>query len=1468
MVAGAANAWDSDSQDDGPPNAAKDIFAQIKGVDIDYKMWVALTVAEREAVFDYLNIEDADRVTLEREVCLDKGKPAGDRPAVLTRIRKVLATMTSAAKATSKVIGGSTSQGSVYGPSAGSGSAYTSGGVSVSRSAGAVVPVGSVTDHTPPVVRSRLAHKFTGLVNQSSTCYLNALLQSLFHLPAFRKAIYHLRVDPGTEASASIPLALQQLFWSLEQKQRTRTVNLTKAFGWDSAEAAVQHDTHELVRKLFDVLEHQFNEQHQLQLQEASEEDAAAAAAQEWTNPIKRLFCGERLYYTKCLDVDYTSTRVEELYDLELVVKDNASIEDSLKAETTAERLDGSNKYCWEHDDEPKDPETGKVRKTYHDADRGVAYKRLPPVLMIHPNRLDFCMRTFQRITVDSKWVFGTELDMEPYIESADNAPANHVVRAQAEKEKQQNDGAATTKGDGGDEDGGAPPTKQATEEPTADDGDSAAPAKPAGQDNTAESRKHVYRLRSVVTHSGAATFGHYYCYVNFDDGAWVKFNDETVTDVHVSDVWRDAYGGSSVNQWGYTSSSNTRAGLLIYVREDAIDECLTELTEADAPEHLTAFAQAEAARQEAERQRKEAEARLATVPTVLFDEAGDFVAHLRDLRKAPVRKLDPDVAVGDADPELRDCTLWRVSNYFGFSHNGYRLQTQSAQLLNPADTVGVHWPRNTMYQTHVLLAVPHALAAPPAEGETPRLITAFKDDPVSGLVFDGVFTTVAALKRAFPNVFAAAAATTAADGSPDLDGPTVVDTPALSGVDAPSPVVGDEDDDVFIPDTRVANGADGDEWAGVALATGGGGARNDGSETGDSVVAAGSNGSDRGLTPAADMGGAVGVDEEGSDAVGNPLNNIYADQPNSKLDSQPAASAATTAQPTTSTAAPAPVVPPATTTTAATAAASSSAVKKPSAAASEPRVYVEAGMRLQSHKAADLVSGDIVVVPYGTEDAALKHALRAFALQHSSCDITLFRLPGTYDSDRVEDADSMSPAGASPAVTPVTGGGTSPDNGGGTRFPAMDDAVEVGQLRVVETDTYDELQDAVAEYLNDPTINPRCIAFRSHSASADAPHKNLAERATKTSYYDPTPRVRTVKDVLCGPAGTYMICKLYFEVLPMTVEEFESQGLRDYIAIDGGSKRHFWGPKTTSYLYAADTKKLRSEACRKLGVPVGRVALFTNDYYGSMADVTAAPLEADPADTVADAPPVVADNKKAGDEDDADGPPPLTNDAGETVAPAPAEAKRPEPRRDIMVPYTAPSYCTLDQSHLVILPDLPPPTTGCIPPPPAEQSPGVTTVEVANPDEPRPLRWMLVGVQHATRRSRDDIFGFGCCVYVCESDTAATIRERILTYLGASDEAAEKWTLLFMKANTSSPMFIGKDTRAIDILPFEPPRYTSAYPVRFTGSFVLERPMPAGAKKAGGKRGAKGGGHGTPEPELRIHATGAALAGAGDAKK
>ena len=100
---------------------------------------------------------------------------------------------------------------------------------------------------------------YVGLDNQGATCYMNSLLQSLFHLQELRRSVYRMptqAVDNDKPGEPNVALALQRVFYNLQYGDNSvSTKELTKAFGWDSMETFTQHDVQELLRLLLDNLE-------------------------------------------------------------------------------------------------------------------------------------------------------------------------------------------------------------------------------------------------------------------------------------------------------------------------------------------------------------------------------------------------------------------------------------------------------------------------------------------------------------------------------------------------------------------------------------------------------------------------------------------------------------------------------------------------------------------------------------------------------------------------------------------------------------------------------------------------------------------------------------------------------------------------------------------------------------------------------------------------------------------------------------------------------------------------------------------------------------------------------------------------------------------------------------------------------------------------------------------------------------
>ncbi|KAG2631787.1 hypothetical protein PVAP13_2NG047900 [Panicum virgatum] len=223
---------------------------------------------------------------------------------------------------------------------------------------------------------------YVGLKNQGATCYMNSLLQTLYHIPYFRKAVYHMPTTENDMPSGSIPLALQSLFYKLQYNDSSvSTKELTKSFGWDMHDSFMQHDVQELNRVLSEKLE-----------------DKMKGTVVEGT--IQQLFEGHHMNYIECINVDFKSTRKESFYDLQLDVKGCQDVYASFDKYVEVERLEGDNKYHAE-------------QHGLQDAKKGVLFIDFPPVLQLQLKRFEYDFMRDTMVKINDRYEFPLQLDLD-----------------------------------------------------------------------------------------------------------------------------------------------------------------------------------------------------------------------------------------------------------------------------------------------------------------------------------------------------------------------------------------------------------------------------------------------------------------------------------------------------------------------------------------------------------------------------------------------------------------------------------------------------------------------------------------------------------------------------------------------------------------------------------------------------------------------------------------------------------------------------------------------------------------------------------------------------------------------------------------------------------------------------------------------------------------------------------------------
>ena len=386
-----------------------------------------------------------------------------------------------------------------------------------------LLPPGVPRSHLLGLTEAKLTTGMVGLDNLGATCYLNALLQMLFHINSFRKEVYNLS-HKNEDMETSTTLALQNVFYKIQKDTKSvSTIGLTKSFGWNTADAFQQQDVQEMMRVLIDKLE-----------------ECMKCTKRE--NALKNLFCGSVKSYIKCLNIDYVSDRIEDFYDIQLDVHGNKNIMESFDKYVEKEILNGENQY---------DAGLGRGKQ---DAEKGVIFTKFPPVLTIHLKRFAFDMQKMGFTKIHDRFEYPVVLDLKQYLSGGDVEVSNE--------------------------------------------------------------NSHIYRLHSVLVHSGEVYGGHYYAYIramppvefpgsssswlgelpgaeNIEEsklrwrqrrGKWFKFDDERVSFVNENEAVEGCFGRDTNVDYARNTSrteylgSLSSAYMLVYIRENEATEVYCDI--------------------------------------------------------------------------------------------------------------------------------------------------------------------------------------------------------------------------------------------------------------------------------------------------------------------------------------------------------------------------------------------------------------------------------------------------------------------------------------------------------------------------------------------------------------------------------------------------------------------------------------------------------------------------------------------------------------------------------------------------------------------------------------------------------------------------------------------------------------------------------------------------------------------------
>lgn len=197
---------------------------------------------------------------------------------------------------------------------------------------------------------SKLKTGFVGIKSFRKTSVLSSFLQCLFHIKAFRKAVFQVPTAESDDLQKSLPLSLQHLFYTLQYQNRSpKFKDLIKALDWDCNDLRLRCNVPEIQRILFGKL---------------GEEDKAGSIK----NCISKLLMGE---YSSCRE----SSKCKQSYiDIPLDIVECKDIYASLERFCQTKRLEEDNH---EH----------TTRNGAGDSKQYVLFDSFPTVLFFHLKR-------------------------------------------------------------------------------------------------------------------------------------------------------------------------------------------------------------------------------------------------------------------------------------------------------------------------------------------------------------------------------------------------------------------------------------------------------------------------------------------------------------------------------------------------------------------------------------------------------------------------------------------------------------------------------------------------------------------------------------------------------------------------------------------------------------------------------------------------------------------------------------------------------------------------------------------------------------------------------------------------------------------------------------------------------------------------------------------------------------------------
>jgi ubiquitin C-terminal hydrolase len=217
--------------------------------------------------------------------------------------------------------------------------------------------------------------KYNGLHNEGNTCYMNSIIQCLYHINILKKLIFKLPVPEDNPI-----FALQNIFWGL-QSGDMKTVDLFEAMKMEKSEYNSQQDVQEMFSVLLDLIGETY-----LKLMDE--------------NSFTTFFEGSLMTKIECKDIEYVSHKSEGFLFLGLDIEYSENLYQCIENYLSVETLRDENQY--------------ECEGTLRDAIRYSVFEKIPKILLVQLKRFKYT-EDYLMQKVHSRMEYPEEIDMSRY---------------------------------------------------------------------------------------------------------------------------------------------------------------------------------------------------------------------------------------------------------------------------------------------------------------------------------------------------------------------------------------------------------------------------------------------------------------------------------------------------------------------------------------------------------------------------------------------------------------------------------------------------------------------------------------------------------------------------------------------------------------------------------------------------------------------------------------------------------------------------------------------------------------------------------------------------------------------------------------------------------------------------------------------------------------------------------------------